>query len=207
MPDSRLFPWIIRHASMIATYYHLRVNGQTSFRMLRGRDAAFQLAQFGEVVMWKVQDVDHPRSKILPRWNRGIYAGFLEPSGQSAILTEGGVEVTKSISRLPLDDQWDAKLLGRVSGVPWSKKDGVLDGAKGEIQASKIFAQPPPVVPEAVEAAKADSSKDDTGSSSVRTGGGETSTVVAVPDSRQEVPETPVDLQMGCSPVYASSLE
>ena len=118
MPATRLFAWLIRYCSFIVTNYHLRVSGQTSHFMLKGTDVQYKLCYFAETVMWKWQDTDKPRSKVLPRWQKGIWAGISEPSGQHVVLTKDGAEMTRNVCRLPIEDQWDAKLLTAVAGTP-----------------------------------------------------------------------------------------
>ena len=124
MPNTRLFAWLIRYASFILTNYHIRTSGQTARFMIKGSEANHRLCAFGECVMWKWQDTDHPRSKALPRWQKGIWVGISEPSGQHIVLTQDGAEVVRNISRLPREDQWDVKLMAAVAGTPWSRREG-----------------------------------------------------------------------------------
>jgi len=150
-PRMRLFVWMVRHASTLVNIAHLRKNGQTSHYMLRGFEASYKLAQFAEIVMFKIQ-VEHTlRSKALPRWGKGVYAGVREKDGASIILTPHGVETSRSISRLPEEYQWNAPALTQAAGLPWHKTEGAI--SEKDVLASKPMIAPAPNIPEAIEAA------------------------------------------------------
>jgi len=125
IPATRPYAWLIRYCSFIViTNYHIRVSGETSRYMLKGAEVQYKLGYFCETVVWKCQDTDKPRSKILPRWQRGIWVGIIEASGQHIVLTRDGAEMSRKVSRLPVEVQWDAKLLTTAAGTPWSKREG-----------------------------------------------------------------------------------
>ena len=52
--DSPVVPWLIRHAAVLITRCRVRPSGRTSFEMMKGRRSNGKLAEFGEVMHFKI---------------------------------------------------------------------------------------------------------------------------------------------------------
>ena len=141
-PRSRLFTWMLRHAGYLATNFHVRKGGQTAYFVLNGCDCKQALVQFGEVVLFKPGDANM-KSKALPRWEKGVWVGVQDLDKSHIVLTEAGYKTARDISRLAAEQQWDAKLLEKVAGVPWSRGEGSTSSKVPQLR-SGMLATPAP---------------------------------------------------------------
>ena len=103
--------------------YHIRREGLTAFHALTGAEPNDRLAQFGEVVQFRVNEPKR-QSKALPRWFKGVWVGINEADNSSIVLTDAGYETGRKVSRLVEQNQWSAELLQKVKGIPWSRREG-----------------------------------------------------------------------------------
>eukprot|EP00971_Amphidinium_carterae_P328624 6460598-Amphidinium_carterae.1 len=93
---------------------------------LTGRDVRKRLACFGERVL--AQIMSEKRGKLAPHWTEGVFVGVQEAlQGKSEnfiVLTETGAMLSRIVKRLVHGECWDAKLLNKVRGLPWSLHEG-----------------------------------------------------------------------------------
>ena len=60
--SSPIVPWLIRHAACLITRCRIRPSGRTSFELMRGRRSNARLAEFGEVVHFKIPNENSPQA-------------------------------------------------------------------------------------------------------------------------------------------------
>ena len=158
-PSNRLFAWLLRHACFIVARYPIRREGLTALHALTGAEPTDRLAQFREVVQFRVSEPKR-QSKALPRWFKGVWVGINELDNASIVLTEGGYETARNVSRMAEENQWSAEWLQKVKGLPWSRHEGNeatrQKALKSRAEVSSLPFQALPMPPAAVEAMQVD---------------------------------------------------
>jgi hypothetical protein len=88
------------------------------------------IAEFGENVMYLKAD-SAGKEKFGYRWERGIYLGTRDESGEEIIGTPDGVVRAKDFRRIGLIDQrWNREEMDAFNGVPWEP----IPGRPGQIE-------------------------------------------------------------------------
>ena len=82
-----VIPWLIRHAGHLITRSWVRPNGKTAYQMIKGRRANSQLKELGEAVWFRIPETKSMPGKFEPKWEEGIYVGFVIRTGEDLILT------------------------------------------------------------------------------------------------------------------------
>eukprot|EP00971_Amphidinium_carterae_P181152 3593600-Amphidinium_carterae.1 len=72
--SSPILPWMVRHSGWVISHYHVRADGHTAHRRLKGRDYRGQIACFGEVVWYKIPET-HRLGKLEERWKSAVWLG------------------------------------------------------------------------------------------------------------------------------------
>eukprot|EP00971_Amphidinium_carterae_P096246 1904551-Amphidinium_carterae.1 len=118
-------------------------DGRTAHERLRGVPYCRALPPFGEVVM--ARD-DSKESRVQQRWNRMIFLGVVPKSNALYVGDSQGVQVMRSIRRLPPSESSDAVLLDAVRGTPWALKPTLESVPAGPItvDATETNLPPPP---------------------------------------------------------------
>jgi hypothetical protein len=120
-----LGPWALRHASWLSNRFQPhRPSGRSSFELLWAHAWKGFLLPFGEVCLVR-RDVDRLPSKFDARWQRGLYLGHDDNSNAHVVLTCYGVQLSRSIRRLPAEYQRDKVVFEEANGHPW---DMLADG-------------------------------------------------------------------------------
>ena len=84
----------------------------------RGTTAPWEMAEFGELVLYRPLGEEKKRKKVDPRWQYGVFLGVATRSNEVYMGTEDGVVKAWAFRRLRTQDRWDAaKVLG-VKGSP-----------------------------------------------------------------------------------------
>ena len=81
--NHKLVPWLVRHASSLASIANRGRDGRTPWERLRNRVWRAQLPEFGEVVYFKHK----PKDKLAARWASGIFLGVVLTSTQKIVST------------------------------------------------------------------------------------------------------------------------
>ena len=110
------YPWVMRHAGFLYNRFSVNPRGATSYELMHGRVFRGQLVPLGEQVLY-YRPSKH-RGDL--QWCRGIWLGVHERNGAHLIGTAEGIHETRSIRRLPEEQQWDAATLLGMKGLPWS---------------------------------------------------------------------------------------
>ena len=71
--DSFIFPWMVRRAAWLVTRYGVKQDGRTAYQRLRGRTYKGKVAEFGEVVLYKISN--QGLRKLEDRWACGVWLG------------------------------------------------------------------------------------------------------------------------------------
>ena len=110
------YPWVMRHAGFLYNRFSVNPRGATSYELMHGRAFRGQLVPLGEQVLY-YRPSKH-RGDL--QWCRGTWLGVHERNGAHLIGTAEGIHETRSIRRLPEEQQWDATALLGMKGLPWS---------------------------------------------------------------------------------------
>ncbi|OLP86509.1 Copia protein [Symbiodinium microadriaticum] len=110
------FSWIMRHAGFLYNRFSVTPKGTTSYEAVFGRPFKGHLVPLGELVIF------HKASKHRGdlQWHRGVYLGVHERNGAHILGTPDGVYESRSIRRLPGEEQWNAEMVLGMKGLPWS---------------------------------------------------------------------------------------
>ena len=84
-------PWMIRHAACLITRCRIRPNGRTSYQMMKGRKSNSKMAEFCEVVHFRIPKTPLMPGKFEDLWCEGVWLGFDMRSGEYMIGTNTGV--------------------------------------------------------------------------------------------------------------------
>ena len=113
-----VIPWLIRHVGHIITRCWVRLNGKTSYQMIKGRRSNIRLKEFGEAVWFRIPESKNLPGKFEPRWEDGIYVGFNIGTGEDLVSTDRGVFRVSTVRRKPVDERWSKQLLDGIVGSP-----------------------------------------------------------------------------------------
>ena len=83
-----------------------------------GKAYTSQVLPFGERVMYKYTAV--PRGNLDQRWGHGIWVGKAPMTDEHTILTENGVQKTRSLHRVPHEERLGISELRKVRGLCWN---------------------------------------------------------------------------------------
>ena len=121
-----LVPWILEHAALLLNTMVRGQDGATPWARARGRPFRQQLVGIGESVLYKFP-AKGPRSDPMgnmgPKWGEGIFLGYNRDSNTFVVSSDEGVVTTRTLSRKPLDQRWDADGLSAVKSAPGDGRD------------------------------------------------------------------------------------
>ena len=75
---STVFPWMVRHAAWLCTRYGVKQDGRTAYERLRNRSYKGEVAEFGEVVLYKFSNQN--LKKLEDKWACGVWLGKMSTS-------------------------------------------------------------------------------------------------------------------------------
>ena len=105
--DDLLGAWALRRAAWTLNRFQPhKPNNMTSYQLLFGHIWRGSLLSFGETCLVKV-DPDKLAHKFAQWWSTGMWAGFDDMSNGNLVLTAAGVVSSRSVRRLPPDEQKD----------------------------------------------------------------------------------------------------
>ena len=73
--DNPVVPWMVRHAAYLITRCRIRPNGRTSFQVMKGRRSNTKMAEFGEIVHFKIPKTNFMPGKFEDLWDEGVWLG------------------------------------------------------------------------------------------------------------------------------------
>ena len=112
---NHVYSWMMRHASFLFNRFAVCTRGAPPFEIVYGRRFKAKMVPFGEVVIF------HRKSKHRGelQWLRGVWLGVNERNGAHILGTPDVCE-SRSIRRLPQEQQWCAELVLGMKGFPWN---------------------------------------------------------------------------------------
>eukprot|EP00971_Amphidinium_carterae_P079080 1564619-Amphidinium_carterae.1 len=119
--SSMVLPWMVRHAGWVISHYHIRADGCTAHRRLKGRDYKGQIACFGELVWYKIPET-HRLGKLEERWKSAVWLGKSDKSDEHILGLATETVLARSVRRKIEQKRWNRKALSKVIGVPWQMK-------------------------------------------------------------------------------------
>ena len=110
-----IYAWIMRHAAYLHNRFFSGSRGAPAYEVMYGRGFKGKLLPFGEQCIFHKPS----RHKGDLQWQRGIWVGVNERNGAHLVFTDDGAVETRSIRRLPAQEQWSAAKVVSARGLPW----------------------------------------------------------------------------------------
>ena len=101
-------PWMIRHAACLITRCRIRPCGKTSYQLMKGRKSNAKLAEFGEIVHFRIPKTPLMPGKFEDLLSEGVWLGFDMRIGKYMVGTATGVFRVATVKRKSLDARWSA---------------------------------------------------------------------------------------------------
>ena len=125
--------------------------------MMKGRRTNSTVAEFGEIVMFKIPKTKLNPGKFEDQWDTGVYIGFDIRSTESLIGMPVGVFRVTDIRRRSLHERWSSDKVFGLKGSPKQPAPGQFyrstpafarHFASGDKKAEEFAPQPIPEQPE-----------------------------------------------------------
>ena len=110
-----IYSWLMRHSSFLYNRFGVCARGAPPFEILYGRRFKAKLVPFGEVVLF--HRASKHRGEL--QWLRGVWLGLNERNNANVLGTPEGVCESRSIRRLPREQQWCAATVLGMQGFVW----------------------------------------------------------------------------------------
>ena len=128
-----LWPCIARHAGWLLTRCKIKGNGCTPYQDAYGTKYSGEMLNIAETVLFRLPCPDHRRisgKRTLHKgdsvWERGIWCGRSEDTGEHILLTTGGRVMASTVRRLPAGSGANIRLLRESIGTPWDPMLGTV---------------------------------------------------------------------------------
>ena len=92
-------PWLIMHAARCINRYRVGKDGKTAYRRVKGKEFRRPIAEFGETVLY-LKPGTKGIDKLAYRWEKGIWLGIMDESGEVIIGAELGVVKCRDFKRV-----------------------------------------------------------------------------------------------------------
>ena len=125
MPGNHvLFAWLVKHASEVLFRFAKGDDGKTAYQRIKGRPFNKAIVEWAEVVQYqKLGTAGENKSEF--RWEKGIYLGHLDVTGELRIGTELGVVKARDMRRYADPAvSWDVEFIFGIKGTPWQPVPG-----------------------------------------------------------------------------------
>lgn len=120
-PDHVVVPWLIRHSAWgITRFQAFKKDGLTPRERRTGVPYTSKILKFGEQVQGMTPG-EH-REKMEIRWHTGVWLGRSSLSDEHIIGLAEGVRLVRTVRRMSPENQWSAKAIQELIGVPWDLK-------------------------------------------------------------------------------------
>ena len=116
--NSPVVPWLVRHAACLITRCRIRPSGRTAYELMKGRRSNAQLAEFGEVVHFKIPKTQLTPGKFEDVWADGVWLGFSMRSAEHFIGTDVGVFKVSTVKSKKEDERWSSDRIASMQGCP-----------------------------------------------------------------------------------------
>ena len=116
--ESTIVPWLVMHSARTLNRFSVGSDGKTAYRRWKGKDFRREIAEFGEVVMY-LKPGTRGQDKFSCRWERGVWLGIRDESGEIIVGTPDGVVKARDFKRLAdPTERWSAKAICEIKGTP-----------------------------------------------------------------------------------------
>ena len=85
---------------------------------MKGRRTNAKLAEFGEIVHFRIPKTTLMPGKFEDLWSEGVWLGFDMRSGEYMIATPMGVFGVATVKRKPTDTRWSMEKIKAIEGSP-----------------------------------------------------------------------------------------
>jgi hypothetical protein len=119
-----ILAWAVEYSSIVLNRCEIGHDGRTAYQRLKGKRVLMPGLEFGEAVIWKVDNRTGALGKLSSSWKSGVYIGVRSKSGEFVVVDSGGVWKARSIRRVPAEDRWLRKNLDMIKFLPWKDSDG-----------------------------------------------------------------------------------
>jgi len=116
-------PWLIAHANDIVNRFHVYNDGKSAFENWKGRAFKGEYREFGENVLY-LSPGTRGKDKFEVRWQRGIWYGIADRTGESIIGTKDGVIKVRDTRSLGEEEAWNVQWFNDTRGTPWEPIPG-----------------------------------------------------------------------------------
>ena len=111
-----VYAWMLRHSSFIHNRFFVTSKGLPPYEVVNGTKYKGKLLVFGEQCIFYAGS----RYKGDLQWRKGVWVGINERNQAHVLLTPDGAVESRSIRRLPSENQWCAEAVVGARGLPWS---------------------------------------------------------------------------------------
>ena len=141
-PDDRMMIFLVEYAAHLLNRLEVGKDGKTAYERSRGKRATVMAVEFGERLLWRVRRAGK-QEKMNPRWDYGVFVGIRPESGEVLVAVKEGIQVVRSVRRLPVEERWGPANKDMVRHVPWNRSgsDPLADGEIPEEVAPKEHGQ------------------------------------------------------------------
>eukprot|EP00971_Amphidinium_carterae_P078310 1549134-Amphidinium_carterae.3 len=114
-PRHPILAWLVMHAAGSISRGQIGRDGRIAHERLRGMPYRRFLPPFAEIVM--ARD-DSKESRVQQRWHRCIFLGVVPKSNSLYVGDHDGVQIMRTVRRLPPSESRDAAMLDALRGAP-----------------------------------------------------------------------------------------
>ena len=118
---------MVKHAAATITRYLVRDCGNTSYKLIKGRESIEPIAEFGEIILFKPPltgaEKAHKES-WRDRFVDGVYMGSLIRTSENLIGTAEGVFKVTTLRRRPIEERWSRMAINGLCGCPQHRAPG-----------------------------------------------------------------------------------
>ena len=117
---STVFPWMVRHAAWLCTRYGVKQDGRTAYERLRNRGYKGEVAECGEVVLYKFSNQN--LKKLEDKWACGVWLGKSLSNDEHFVATPNGIQRCRSIRRRVQAKRFEVGYVNNMIGTPWQPR-------------------------------------------------------------------------------------
>ena len=112
-----IYAWFLRHSSFVHNRFFVTDKGLPPYEIVNGRQFRAKMLPFGEQCIFCGS-----KNKGDVQWRKGVWVGLSEKSGAHVVMTQDGAFESRSVRRLPREQQWSAEAVVAAKGLPWDYK-------------------------------------------------------------------------------------
>ena len=116
---SPIFPWLVKHAQFLLNNFSVRSDSQTPYERRWTRRYTSAVCRFGEAVWFRLPG---RVPKAEPAWECALWLGRESTSDMHVVANADGVFKTRSVRRLPAEQQVNKELLESMKATPWDPR-------------------------------------------------------------------------------------